>query len=184
MLNKRISLCYVFGNVHDINDDQEGQVPSLEMPCSSAEFHYTETEAEPLCCCARHWPFRTHHPEEMPISNIYWHGSILMCHCQQTVGECHRAVNTGMFYDMFHFSVTSCQEEKYATTVFRSRWGDFKPVSFLRKIECVYAGFLNVGKPAKIGDWLLSQFRPVDDFAFVLFCLFFYRYVAFDLWTH
>lgn len=49
MLNKRISLCYVLGNVHDINDDQEGQVPSLEMPCSSAEFHYTE--AEPLCCC-------------------------------------------------------------------------------------------------------------------------------------
>lgn len=111
MLNNRISLCYVLGNVHDINGDQEGQVPSLEMPCSSAEFHYTEQGERQSHCAvaAQHWPFRTHHPEEMPISNIYWHGSILMCCCQQPVGECHRAVNTGVFWSvLFCFSITSC----------------------------------------------------------------------------
>lgn len=104
MLNKRISMCYVLGNVHDINDDQEGQVPSLEMPCSSAEFHYTEQRQSHCATAAQHWPFRTHHPEEMPISNIYWHGSILMCRCQLTVGECHRAVNTDVFWYVLIFS--------------------------------------------------------------------------------
>lgn len=29
-----------------------------------------------------------HHPEEMPIFNIYWQGRILMCHYRQPVGVC------------------------------------------------------------------------------------------------
>lgn len=62
------------------------------MPCSFTEFHYRGSTEKLVHCGAatQLWPFRTHHPEEMPISNIYWHGSILMCHCQQPVGECQR----------------------------------------------------------------------------------------------
>lgn len=90
-VEQKDSLCDVLGNIHDINDDQEGQVPSLEMSCSFSEFHYTEQSQSHCAAAAQHWPFRMHHPEEMPISNIYWHGSILMCCCQQPVGECHAA---------------------------------------------------------------------------------------------
>lgn len=50
-VEQKDSLCYVLGNVHDINDDQEGQVPSLEMPCSFSEFHYT-AQRQSLSHCA------------------------------------------------------------------------------------------------------------------------------------
>lgn len=42
----------VLGNVHDINGDQEGQVPLLEMPCSFTEFHYTEQRQSQSHCAA------------------------------------------------------------------------------------------------------------------------------------
>lgn len=149
MLNKRISLSYVLGNVYDINDDQEGQVPSLEMPCNSSEFHYTELRQRQSHCAAaaQHWPFRTHHPEEMPISNIYWHSSILMCRCQQSVGECHRAENTEVFSDMFCFSVTSCNEKSDTPKVLRSKWGDFECFGFESSLPVALSSTLWSGYP-------------------------------------
>lgn len=53
LLYKRISHCYVLGHAHDINDHQEGQVPSVEMPYSSAEFHYT-VQKQSHCASAAH----------------------------------------------------------------------------------------------------------------------------------
>lgn len=50
MLNKTTSLLYLLSNnLNDTSDDQDGQLPSLQMPCSSTEFHYTEQRH-----CCRH----------------------------------------------------------------------------------------------------------------------------------
>lgn len=37
--------------VTQMNDDQDGTTSSLQMPCSSTEFHYKEQRRKPLSCC-------------------------------------------------------------------------------------------------------------------------------------
>lgn len=109
--------------------------------------HYTEQIlSHDASATIQLWPFWTHYPEEMPISDIHWHGSNLTCCCVQTT--CGLPKATQMF---FWFSAFQSLPVSVTTYIFFEFESDKRQRSFPPNKDARLKGHLYISwclKPA------------------------------------